>query len=171
MTVSTQRPDTPASVFIALGSNLGDRAEHLRIALERLHSPPHREVVATSDFYETDPVGGPADQPTFLNAVAHIRTIESPRELMNEMLRIESDRGRIRAERWGPRSLDLDLLVFADRIIDEPGLRAPHPRLAHRRFVLEPWAQIAPDLMVVGFDASVTELLRRLDGDPQSSGA
>jgi 2-amino-4-hydroxy-6-hydroxymethyldihydropteridine diphosphokinase len=120
--------------FVALGSNLGDREANLELALLRLDK---LGLVACSTFVETDPVGV-TDQPSFLNAVAELRTDIAPRELLERLLTIERDLGRDRSKetRWGPRTLDLDLLLYGDETIDEPGLTVPHPRLAERRFVL-----------------------------------
>jgi 2-amino-4-hydroxy-6-hydroxymethyldihydropteridine diphosphokinase len=131
-------------VFVGLGSNLGDRELNLRQALERLE-----EVgpVRASSFRETDPVGV-TDQPKFLNAAAELATDLSPRELLERLLEIERELGRDRAteRRWGPRVIDLDLLLFGEEAIDEPGLTVPHPRLADRRFVLEPLCELNEDL-------------------------
>jgi 2-amino-4-hydroxy-6-hydroxymethyldihydropteridine diphosphokinase len=131
-------------VFVGLGSNLGDRELNLRQALERLE-----EVgpVRASSFRETDPVGV-TDQPKFLNAAAELATDLSPRELLEQLLEIERELGRDRAteRRWGPRVIDLDLLLFGEEAIDEPGLTVPHPRLADRRFVLEPLCELNEDL-------------------------
>ena len=131
-------------VFVGLGSNLGDRELNLRQALERLE-----EVgpVRASSFRETDPVGV-TDQPKFLNAAAELATDLPPRELLERLLEIERELGRDRAteRRWGPRVIDLDLLLFGEEAIDEPGLTVPHPRLADRRFVLEPLCELNEDL-------------------------
>lgn len=101
-------------------------------------------TAAVSSVYETAPVGGPRQDP-FLNAVVLIDTARTPTGLLRELLLIERSRGRVRLERWGPRTLDLDLILFADREIDEPGLTVPHPQMGHRRFVLEPLLEIWPD--------------------------
>lgn len=101
-------------------------------------------TAAISSVYETAPVGGPRQDP-FLNAVVLIDTARTPTGLLRELLLIERSRGRVRLERWGPRTLDLDLILFADREIDEPGLTVPHPQMGHRRFVLEPLLEIWPD--------------------------
>ena len=130
--------------YIGLGANLGDREENLRAALERLRGLGPLRV---SSFRETEPVGV-IDQPPFLNAAAELKTDLAPRELLARLLEIERDLGRERAEetRWGPRPIDLDLLVYGDETIDEVGLTVPHPRLAERRFALEPLHELAPDL-------------------------
>jgi 2-amino-4-hydroxy-6-hydroxymethyldihydropteridine diphosphokinase len=144
-------------VHIGLGSNLGDREAALRGALELLGD----DVVAVSSFRETDPVGY-LDQPRFLNAVAALETGLEPRELLDRLLEVERELGRTRnGPRFGPRTIDLDLLLYGDLVIDEPGLVVPHPRLAERRFVLEPLAELDPDLVVPGL-GRVTDLLARL---------
>jgi 2-amino-4-hydroxy-6-hydroxymethyldihydropteridine diphosphokinase len=152
----------PTSAFIGLGSNLGDREASLRRALAALAAEPDVELVAVSAFRETDPVDY-ADQPRFLNAAAEVETTLSPRELLERLLAIERSLGRTReGPRFGPRTIDLDLLVHGDEVIDEPGLAVPHARLHQRRFALEPLAELAPGLVVPG-RGSVEELLSRLD--------
>jgi 2-amino-4-hydroxy-6-hydroxymethyldihydropteridine diphosphokinase len=131
-------------VFVGLGSNLGERELNLRRALERLEE---LGPVRVSSIRETDPVGV-TDQPKFLNAAAELATDLPPRELLERLLEIERELGRDRAteRRWGPRVIDLDLLLFGEEAIDEPGLTVPHPRLADRRFVLEPLCELNEDL-------------------------
>jgi 2-amino-4-hydroxy-6-hydroxymethyldihydropteridine diphosphokinase len=133
--------------YVGLGSNLGDREETLRNAIELLGREPGVAVRAVSTFRETDPVGV-THQPRFLNAVAELETAVPPRELLDRLLAIERELGRERTagRRWGPRVIDLDLLLYGDDVIDEQGLRVPHPRLAERRFVLEPLEELDPDL-------------------------
>jgi 2-amino-4-hydroxy-6-hydroxymethyldihydropteridine diphosphokinase len=135
---------TATRVFVGLGSNLGDRELNLRRALVRIEQ---LGSVRVSSFRETDPVGV-TDQPKFLNAAAELATDLSPRELLERLLEIERELGRDRAteRRWGPRVIDLDLLLFGEEAIDEPGLTVPHPRLADRRFVLEPLCELNEDL-------------------------
>jgi 2-amino-4-hydroxy-6-hydroxymethyldihydropteridine diphosphokinase len=132
--------------FIGLGSNLGEREQNLRAALERLSELGR---LRSSAVRETDPVGV-TDQPKFLNAVAELHTQLPARELLDRLLGIERDLGRDRSveTRWGPRTIDLDLLLFGDEVIDEPGLTVPHPRLAERGFVLEPLYEIDPELVL-----------------------
>ena len=140
---------------IAAGSNLGDRLGHLTAAMGGLSAIGH--TAAVSSVYETAPVGGPRQDP-FLNAVVLIDTARTPAGLLRELLLIERSRGRVRLERWGPRTLDLDLVLFADREIDEPGLTVPHPQMGHRRFVLEPLLEIWPDAaMPDGSPVTATE--------------
>jgi 2-amino-4-hydroxy-6-hydroxymethyldihydropteridine diphosphokinase len=133
--------------YVGLGSNLGEREEYLRAALTRMEQ--ELGPLRCSSFRETDPVGV-KDQPKFVNAVAEVRTELPPRELLELLVAIERELGRDRSKerRWGPRLIDLDLLLYGDEVIDEPGLTIPHPRLAERRFVLEPLHELAPDLML-----------------------
>jgi 2-amino-4-hydroxy-6-hydroxymethyldihydropteridine diphosphokinase len=133
-----------AVAYIGLGSNLGDREQNLRRAIECLSE---LGSVRSSSFRETDPVGV-AEQPKFLNAAAELSTDLPARDVLKALLAIERDFGRDRSreERWGPRTLDLDLLLYGDEVIDEPGLTVPHPRLAERLFVLEPLQELAPGL-------------------------
>jgi 2-amino-4-hydroxy-6-hydroxymethyldihydropteridine diphosphokinase len=132
---------------VGLGSNLGEREATLWKALEGLGATEGIEVVAVSSFRETDPVGV-VDQPRFVNGAAALETSLRPRELLERLLDVERSLGRDRAveERWGPRTLDLDLLLYGGETIDEPGLEVPHPRLAERAFVLEPLLELDPDL-------------------------
>ena len=125
---------------------MGDRRGTLESALADLHHQPAIEITAVSSAWETSPVG-PAAQPDFLNAAAELRTTLEPRRLLEILQSTESAHGRRRRERWGPRTLDLDLLLVGDRRLEEPGLTIPHPRLTQRRFVLEPLVEIAPELV------------------------
>jgi 2-amino-4-hydroxy-6-hydroxymethyldihydropteridine diphosphokinase len=139
-----------AVVHIGLGANLGDREATIRAALERLDAEEGIEVVRVSLLRETDPVGY-ADQPRFLNGVAELETELSPGELLERLLAVERDLGRVRqGPRYGPRTIDLDLLLYGDAVVDEPGLEIPHPRMTERRFVLEPLAELDPDRVVPG---------------------
>ena len=136
--------DVPRA-YVGLGSNLGDRERNLRSALDLLDGPDVR-VVAVSRFRETDPVGYVA-QPRFVNAACAVETELPPRELLERMLAVERALGRERTgPRFGPRTIDLDLLLYGEETVDEPGLRVPHPRLAERRFVLEPLVDLDPEL-------------------------
>ena len=145
--------------YVGLGSNLGDREGTLRRALELLAE--HVDVAAVSSFRETDPVGM-LEQPRFVNAAARVETDRTPRELLDVLLAAERELGRERRERWGPRTIDLDLLLYGGESLDEPGLTLPHPRLHERRFVLEPLAELDPALVVPG-RGRVDELLSKLD--------
>jgi 2-amino-4-hydroxy-6-hydroxymethyldihydropteridine diphosphokinase len=153
-----------ARAYVGLGANLGDRRRALRRALELLAADPDVEVVAVSAFRETEPVGL-VDQPRFLNAAAALETPLAPRELLDRLLGVERELGRARGERWGPRTIDLDLLVHGDEVVDEPGLSVPHPRVHERRFALEPLAELAPDLVVPGH-GPVRRLLEELLAGP-----
>jgi 2-amino-4-hydroxy-6-hydroxymethyldihydropteridine diphosphokinase len=128
--------------FLGLGSNLGDRRQYLRDAVADLP-----DVVAVSPVYETDPVGGPTDQAKYLNLVVELDTERSPRELLGIAHRLETAAGRIRSERWGPRTLDIDVLLVGDLAVDETDLVVPHPRMWERAFVLSPLHDLAPELV------------------------
>jgi 2-amino-4-hydroxy-6-hydroxymethyldihydropteridine diphosphokinase len=149
-------------VFIALGSNLGERAYGLQMAREKLAASAATALIKASTIYETDPVGK-IDQPAFLNQVVEMRTTLSPEDLLSRLLQIEQELGRERQERWGPRSIDLDLLAYGRRQAQTPRLNLPHPELHRRRFVLAPWAEIAPEFELVGLNATVEELLQQCD--------
>lgn len=149
--------------WIGLGSNQGDPAAHLRAAVEGLAALPDSRLLRVSPVYRTAPVGR-TDQPAFLNAVAALDTGLDSRDLLQALQELERSRGRRRDEeqRWGPRSLDLDVLVFGDRRIHLPELEVPHPRLAQRAFVLVPLADLAPDLEIPGA-GRVADLLQQVD--------
>jgi 2-amino-4-hydroxy-6-hydroxymethyldihydropteridine diphosphokinase len=150
-------------VFVGLGSNLGERRETLRAAVGRLRGLQEVQVEGVSSFRETEPVGY-VDQPRFLNGAVELETELSARALLGALLELERAFGRDRgtAPPHGPRTLDLDLLLYGDAMIDEPLLKVPHPRLHERRFVLEPLAELDPDLEVPGH-GSVQALLAKLD--------
>jgi len=145
---------------LGLGGNLGDRRAHLDSAIAALRE--HMEVLAVSRFHETEPVGGPSGQGRYLNAVVLVETELSPRALLALARSIEAAAGRVRRERHGPRTLDIDVLLYGDRVLREQGLTIPHPRMTRRRFVLEPLAEVAPDWAVPGCDRNVEELLADL---------
>jgi 2-amino-4-hydroxy-6-hydroxymethyldihydropteridine diphosphokinase len=148
-----------ATAFVALGANLGDRLAAMRAAVGRLGLCG--EVLEASPVYETEPVGY-RDQPAFLNAVVKVDTALSPRALLDELLRIEAERGRVRTFRNAPRALDLDLLLYDELVIDEPGLTVPHPRLHERAFVLWPLADIAGAVVHPILKRSISDLRRGL---------
>ncbi len=128
--------------FLGMGSNLGDRWAYLRDAVDSL-----ADVVAVSSVYETDPVGGPADQDAYLNLVVELDTELTARQLMSVGQRLQAAAERVQAERWGPRTLDVDVLWIDGVTVDEPDLQVPHPRMFERRFVLAPLAELAPELV------------------------
>jgi 2-amino-4-hydroxy-6-hydroxymethyldihydropteridine diphosphokinase len=150
-----------ADAFVGIGANLGDRESQLKSALELLAAEDGIEVVAVSALRETEPVG-PVEQPRFLNGAVRLSTELSPLELLERLLAIEQRLGRVRKERYGPRTIDLDLLVYGDEVVEEPGLTVPHPRLHERRFALEPLAELAPGLVIPG-RGSVSTLLSELE--------
>jgi 2-amino-4-hydroxy-6-hydroxymethyldihydropteridine diphosphokinase len=148
--MSPSKPSATArAAFLGLGGNQGDPAARLAEALRRLDRIPGIRVTAVSSAYATAPVG-PQDQPEFLNAVAAVRTTLGPGALLAACLRVEAALGRVRAERWGPRTIDIDLLIYGDTSCTEPGLTLPHPRLTERAFVLQPLAELAPEEQVAG---------------------
>jgi 2-amino-4-hydroxy-6-hydroxymethyldihydropteridine diphosphokinase len=132
--------------FVGLGSNLGDRWKHLRDCVAALP-----DVVAVSRVYESDPVGGPAGQGDYLNLVVELETERSPRDLLGVAQAAEAAAHRVRSERWGPRTLDVDILLVGDQVMNEPDLIVPHPRLWERAFVVVPLADLAPDLVARRF--------------------
>jgi len=148
--------------YVALGSNLGDRERHLADAIAALAATEGLSVVGTSRLYETAPVGPPGQGP-YLNAVVALDVSLGPRALLDRLLAIEDAAGRVRGHvRNAPRTLDLDLLLFGDREIDEPGLTVPHPRMRERPFVLEPLCDLAADLVHPALGESVASLARRV---------
>jgi 2-amino-4-hydroxy-6-hydroxymethyldihydropteridine diphosphokinase len=150
------------TAYVALGSNLGPRECHLSAAVAALHATEGVRGVVVSAVYETDPVG-PGDQGPYLNAVARLVTSLTPRELLDQLLAIEAARDRTRGpERNTARTLDLDLLLYGEHTIDEPGLEVPHPRMCERGFVLEPLRELAPHLVPPGTGESVEALARRV---------
>jgi 2-amino-4-hydroxy-6-hydroxymethyldihydropteridine diphosphokinase len=149
------------TAFVGIGSNLGDREGNLRQAVALLSAEDGIDVVAVSQIRETDPVG-PVEQGQFLNGAVWIETGLGPRELLERLLTVEQRLGRVRGERWGPRTIDLDLLVYGNQVVDEPGLTVPHPRLHERRFALEPLADLAPGLKIPG-KGPISALLAELE--------
>lgn len=135
--------------YVALGANLGEPALKIESALNRLAQLPQTRLLARSRLYRSAPLG-PAGQPDYCNAVAALDTGLGPHELLDQLQAIERDAGRVRGERWGARSLDLDLLLHGDSRIDDERLKLPHPELANRVFVLQPLAEIAPTLELPG---------------------
>ena len=150
-----------ATAFVGIGSNLGDRESNLRRAIELLSAEDGVEVVAVSEIRETDPVG-PVEQGPFLNGAVEVETSLGPHELLGRLLSVENRLGRVRSERWGPRTIDLDLLLYGGERVDEAGLTVPHPRLHERRFVLEPLADLDPTLEIPGL-GPISTLLAKLE--------
>lgn len=141
-TPAAPEPGWAGGVFIALGSNVEPREAHIRSALAAVAERADCRIVSVSSLHETAPVGGPAGQGMFLNAVAELGTQLPPAELLAALLTIEAQHGRIRRERNGPRTLDLDLLLYGTRVLDSPALTLPHPRMWERSFVMEPLREI-----------------------------
>jgi 2-amino-4-hydroxy-6-hydroxymethyldihydropteridine diphosphokinase len=146
--------------YVGVGANLGERRATIERAVEQLRAHDDVEVVALSTLRETEP-WGPVAQPPFLNGVVAVETTLTARELLAILVGVEELLGRVRVERWGPRTIDLDLLLYGADVIDEPGLVVPHPRIHERRFVLEPLAELDPGLVVPG-QGPVPDLLDAL---------
>jgi len=154
------------TAYLSLGSNLGDRAVNLRAAVAQMDVAGR--LLAVSALYETQPVDVP-DQPWFLNCVAAIATDQTPRKLLQLALRVEAEMGRLRTHDKGPRKIDIDVVLFGDLVVDEPGLKIPHPAMQRRRFVLEPLVEIAPEARHPQLGKTARELLAEL-ADGQLAG-
>lgn len=155
--------ETPHDVYIGLGSNLGAREKNITAALGALQTTREIDVLKVSSLYETKPEGGPPNQPKYINAVAHIRTVLSPERLLTVCQNIEGSLGRKRAVRWGPRTIDLDLLCYDDEIRVDPDLTLPHPLMHERAFVLKPLVEVAPDLVHPVLQQSAKSILESAD--------
>ena len=153
------------TAYIGLGSNLGNRQDMFNKAIEFLRSEPGIRVEKLSDSYITAPAGGPPDQPEYLNAVAQISTTLDPQQLLSRLLDIEQRLGRIRTEHWGPRCIDLDLLLYGREVIDTQNLKIPHPLMHQREFVLRGLAQIAPDLTHPLFGLTSLQMSRKVSSE------
>ncbi|WP_003544974.1 2-amino-4-hydroxy-6-hydroxymethyldihydropteridine diphosphokinase [Desulfotomaculum nigrificans] len=151
--------------YIGLGSNMGDRQGYIRTALQRLDQQPEIKLLRVASLYETAPWGN-TNQQWFLNTVAELDTTLSPQELLQVLLAIESELGRVRVEHWGPRTIDLDLLLYGQEEINLPQLVVPHPRMTERAFVLVPLAELCPD-MVLREGQSVQSLARQVALDQE----
>jgi 2-amino-4-hydroxy-6-hydroxymethyldihydropteridine diphosphokinase len=148
-----EAPPQRVRAVLSMGANLGDRFAALQSALDGVHAFEGIRVVAASPVVETDPVGGP-EQPGFYNAVLLIDTRVAPLELLAACQQVERDHGRVRSVRWGPRTLDLDVITYDDVIASTPQLELPHPRAAQRAFVLSPWLAVDPSAMLPGGDGA-----------------
>ena len=148
--------------FVGLGSNLGERETLIGQALDELAALPETTLIRVSSLYDTEPVGV-IEQPRFLNAVAMLDTELTARQLLWNLQRIEARLGRTRSQRWGPRTMDLDLLLYGDLVIEEADLRLPHPELARRAFVLVPLVELDPQLTHPASGLSVVQMLARLE--------
>ncbi|HYT90039.1 MAG TPA: 2-amino-4-hydroxy-6-hydroxymethyldihydropteridine diphosphokinase [Gemmataceae bacterium] len=155
------------TAYIGLGSNVGDRQANLDRATEALQEASQIEVTQVSSYYEYDAVGGPPGQSPYLNAVIEIQTELSPEDVLALLLNIEQRLGRVRRERHGPRTLDLDLLLYDDQIRKGPDLTLPHPRMHERAFVLEPFAEIAPDAVHPVLGNTIGELWEMLEPEDE----
>ena len=151
-------------VYLGLGSNLGNREENLRKALSILHETDAIRVKTVSSCYETEPVGPVTDQNDFYNIVVEVETTLSPRELLTRINSAERRLGRARGERWGPRVIDIDILLWDNKILEEEGLKIPHPEMTTRAFVLTPLSEIAPDVIHPTAHKSMAELASQLGG-------
>lgn len=151
--------------MVALGANLGNRAGAIAAALQRLSEAEGIHGLVSAPLIETAPVGGPSGQPMYLNTVCRFRTSRSPQELLRLCLAIEEGLGRVRAERWGARVIDLDLLAYGSLVLSEQGLTLPHPRLQERAFVLEPMLAVAPEWRHPVSGLSPAEMLAALGSD------
>lgn len=145
--------------YIGLGSNMGDKIANLKKAIEELGKILGTKVLTVSSFYKTEPVGD-IEQDWFINAAVKLETTLTPRELLNKLLDIEKDLGRVREIKWGPRVIDLDILLYDDLVMDEEGLAIPHPYLHERGFVLSPLAEIAQEVIHPKLKKSISELIK-----------
>jgi len=153
----------PAKVYLGIGSNLGDRRANISNALSMLEETDGIAVKTVSSCYETEPVGPVTAQNDFYNVVAEIETTLGPHELLARANAVEHALGRVRGERWGPRTIDIDVLLWDEQVIDEEGLSVPHPEMARRAFVLFPLAEIAPGVVHPTARKTIAELASQLD--------
>jgi 2-amino-4-hydroxy-6-hydroxymethyldihydropteridine diphosphokinase len=151
------------TAYIALGSNLGERSVNIFSALNLLDDQPGIEIAIVSQFIETDPVGGPNHQGKFLNTTAELRCGISAQQLLQTLQSVEEQLGRVRTVKWGPRTIDLDLLLFGLEVIDSEHLKVPHPLMHQRRFVMAPLVEIAPDLVHPVLNKTMRQILDSLE--------
>jgi 2-amino-4-hydroxy-6-hydroxymethyldihydropteridine diphosphokinase len=163
---ANMRQMTLEIAYIALGSNLGEREKNIAAAIAKLRKTPEVEVVRVSSLLENPAVGGPEDSPPFLNAVAEIRTTVGARAVLHRLLEIEKELGRVRREKWEPRVIDLDLLLYGDHLLSSQELIVPHPLMHERRFVLQPLAELIPDYIHPTLQVSIDGLLNNLNSPP-----
>jgi len=154
------------TAYIALGSNLGDRAANITAAVNALRNTPHVKVIRESTLLENPAIGGSGDSPPFLNAMSEVHTTLPPINLLHRLLEIEKELGRVRRAKWEPRIIDLDLILYGDQIIQTAELIVPHPLMHQRRFVLQPLAQLCPDLIHPIQKLSIADLLERMSPAP-----
>jgi 2-amino-4-hydroxy-6-hydroxymethyldihydropteridine diphosphokinase len=154
--------------YIGLGSNLGDREANLKHALALLIETPHVELRRISAFHENAAVGGPEDAPDFINAAAEVHTTLTPHALMKRLLEIEHQMGRNRREKWEPRSIDLDLLLFGNSIVSDDALIVPHPLMHERRFVIKPLSEIAANVIHPTLQMTIAGILNNLERPRQN---
>jgi 2-amino-4-hydroxy-6-hydroxymethyldihydropteridine diphosphokinase len=165
------RNHAPVTAYIALGANLGDRARNIRRALAQLMETPEVSVTNIASMLENPAVGGPPDSPPFINSAAEVKTTLGSHALLRRLLEIEKNLGRIRREKWEPRPIDIDLLLFGDQIISSQELVVPHPLMHERRFVLQPLAEIAPEAVHPVLQMTISGLLENLHRQAPEAGA
>ena len=165
------RNHAAVTAYIALGANLGDRAQNIGRALVQVAETPGVSVTNLSSMLENPAIGGPPDAPPFINAAAEVKTTLGSHALLHRLLEIEKNLGRTRREKWAPRPIDLDLLLFGDQIISSQELVVPHPLMHERRFVLQPLAEIAPEAVHPVLQMTIAGLLESMDRPTPKSGA